>query len=261
MINWIIFFLMNAATLTGSEFRVVDVNRILNEEPDKLPILYALARIETGTSQGSGVFISPFHLLTAHHVIEGADCHSDAFKLQTLILAGKKQYVLGRNIRCSEILFSDQTLDISLISVDRAVRDYIPISPRNVIHPYQAIFSLGYTFEGHLGYAYDCNVTLDKGIGQKAIPLSSGGSFTPQYFAMTDCIFTPGMSGGPSIAIDAAGITPRVVGLNTMVTRKQNNDSFRIESAISRLSDAYHQYSAHFKEVQDALGERNNVLR
>lgn len=243
--NWILagLVLAIAAPLFANRFEVGNIAAVISKE-NKI-VLQSVVRISQGQTSGSGIFVSPYHVLTAAHVLQPMDCE-DELKIQTLVEPGPVPKAKGRQLFCDDIIFIDEALDIALFVTDRAVRDYLHLPDADLIDPKMAITSLGYTTSGHLGRSDQCSVSSKKGSG-------TSGAVNFANLFMSDCLLSPGMSGGPVIDYSDKKI-PKVIGVNSLIVKLGNPGPTK--TGMGRLVDAINKYKDDFAEVYDAAGSR-----
>ena len=246
--KFIIAFVGVALSSSGlaNRFEVANVSAVITAA-NKI-VIQSMARISAGNSSGSGVFVSPYHVLTAAHVIAPMDC--DEMKIQTMIEPGSPPKPKGRSLYCDDIVFMDAELDIALVVTDRAVRDYLHLPNIDIISDKQDITSMGYTTSGHLGRSDECIVTNKRGSETISSP---NGNFDLRKMFMTDCLLSPGMSGGPVLDLSEAG-RPRVIGVNSLIVNKVFPGA--TVTAMGRLIDASIKYKDDFTELYRNAGER-----
>ncbi len=150
---------------------------------------------------GTGFLIDAAgHILTNHHVIEGAE-------RLTVKLAD------GRSLR-AEVVGSDPDTDIALIKVtgDRPFA-YAPMGDSNVLRVGEWVCAIG----NPLAYEHTVTVGVVSFLGRKLFDTSLDN------YIQTDAAISFGNSGGP--LINARG---QVIGINSAISRQANNIGFAV---------------------------------
>ena len=142
-------------------------------------------------SLGSGVIVSQDgYILTANHVVEGAD------KIKVALASGEKEYE-------AKIVGTDQPTDIAVVKIEAKDLPAIAIADSDKLEVGDVVLAIGNPF------AVGQSVTM--GI---VSALGRGGFSINDYenFIQTDAAINPGNSGGA--LVDAEG---RLVGINTAI--------------------------------------------
>jgi serine protease Do len=150
---------------------------------------------------GTGFIIDPDgHILTNHHVIEGAE-------RITVKLAD------GRSLRATAV-GSDPDTDIALIKVDAPVRlPHATLGDSDTLRVGEWVVAIG----NPLAYEHTVTVGVVSFIGRKLFDSSLDN------YIQTDAAISFGNSGGP--LINTRG---EIVGINSAVSRQANNIGFAI---------------------------------
>ncbi|HZQ02016.1 MAG TPA: serine protease [Reyranella sp.] len=145
------------------------------------------ARKKQGVATGTGFFISSDgHLLTNHHVVDGATSVS---------------VMIDGNERTAKVVRSDATLDFALLKVEGHFQP-LPIGTSSRLERADEVFTLGYP------------LTILQGNAQKATfgrVNALSGPLDDPHFIQIDVPIQPGNSGGPLITREG-----NVVGVTTM---------------------------------------------
>lgn len=162
------------------------------------------SRHQSGSSTGSGFLIDRAgHILTAYHVVQGAD-RSSGVTVQFGDGVSRKAAVAG----------ADPDEDLGLLRVDLRGLPRIsplPLGDSTTVRVGDPTLSIGNPF--------GLDRTLTSGIVssmQRQIEAPDG--FTIDNVIQTDAPINPGNSGGP--LLDAAG---RVIGINSQITASQSS--------------------------------------
>ena len=142
-------------------------------------------------SLGSGVIVSPDgYILTANHVVEGAD------KVKVALASGEKEFD-------AKVIGTDPATDTAVLKVDAKDLPAITIADSDKLEVGDAVLAIGNPF--------GVGQTVTSGI---VSALGRGGFGINNYenFIQTDAAINVGNSGGP--LVDAEG---RLVGINTWI--------------------------------------------
>jgi len=142
-------------------------------------------------SLGSGVIVSPEgYILTANHVVEGAD------KVQVALASGEKEFD-------AKVIGTDPATDTAVLKVDGKNLPAITIADSDKLEVGDVVLAIGNPF--------GVGQTVTMGI---VSALGRGGFGINNYenFIQTDAAINLGNSGGP--LVDAEG---RLVGINTWI--------------------------------------------
>jgi serine protease Do len=142
-------------------------------------------------SLGSGVIVSPDgYILTANHVVEGAD------KVKVALASGEKEFD-------AKVIGTDPATDTAVLKVDGKNLPAITIADSDKLEVGDVVLAVGNPF--------GVGQTVTMGI---VSALGRGGFGINNYenFIQTDAAINPGNSGGP--LVDAEG---RLVGINTWI--------------------------------------------
>lgn len=152
-------------------------------------LLPSVVQIETGFGLGSGFVYEEGHVLTAAHVVEGADQVSVRF-------------ADGRQAS-GQVVGSDSSHDIAVIDVDTGG---VPIA-QLALDDEPVVGQLAVA----LGSPWGLEQTVTAGI-VSAVDQAITGQNGPQALLQTDAPINPGNSGGP-----LADRTGRVIGINVQI--------------------------------------------
>jgi serine protease Do len=142
-------------------------------------------------SLGSGVIVSPDgYILTANHVVEGAD------KVKVALASGEKEFD-------AKVIGTDAATDTAVLKVEGKNLPAITIADSDKLEVGDVVLAVGNPF--------GVGQTVTMGI---VSALGRGGFGINNYenFIQTDAAINPGNSGGP--LVDAEG---RLVGINTWI--------------------------------------------
>ena len=169
-------------------------------------VLPGVVSIGTDIGQGSGfVFDNEGHVVTNHHVVEGASTVEVAFS------SGFKAY--------GTVIGSDADADIAVIQVDAPAEQIRPlaIGDSNSLQVGQSVVAIGNPF----GLNGTMTLGIISGLGrtQPAHESPGGGFFSTADVIQTDAAINPGNSGGPLFNLNG-----EVVGVNQSI-RTTNIDA------------------------------------
>ena len=151
----------------------------------------AQPRTRREQSLGSGVIVSPDgYILTANHVVEGAD------KVKVALASGAKEFD-------AKVIGTDPATDTAVLKVDAKNLPAITIADSDKLEVGDVVLAVGNPF--------GVGQTVTMGI---VSALGRGGFGINNYenFIQTDAAINPGNSGGP--LVDAEG---RLIGVNTWI--------------------------------------------
>lgn len=145
---------------------------------------------ERGQSVGSGVIIDAEagHVVTNHHVIEGAETI-------TVTMLDDRQFE-------AELIGSDEGTDVALLKIEAEDLTTIPFGDSEALEVGDFVLAIGNPFR--LGHTVTSGIVsaLGRGLTQDRY----------EDFIQTDASINPGNSGGALVDLDG-----RLVGINTMI--------------------------------------------
>ena len=246
LLTWL---LISGYCFAANDFHVADLSRILAKNPEWKEFSRSVVFIRDDKSggQGSGIFVSPVHILTADHVTASMEC--GALKIRTLMRAGNEPQIKGgRLLQCAEKLIEDKDLDIALLEVERSVRDYVKIDLEKLakIKVAKETISLGYTTTAHFGFSSNCFLKALSG------PSIRENRNTKSFanFLLTDCMVSPGMSGGPFMVKDDDGKW-QLAGINSAILMPKAGNAHAFKVVMANIARAVKKHSAKFQDVWD----------
>jgi serine protease Do len=156
---------------------------------------------------GSGfIFSADGHILTNHHVIDGAS------GIQVKLRDGRRFQ--------AEVLGSDERSDLAVLKINGADFPVAELGDSDRIKVGELAFAIGTPLE--LSYTFTFGVVSAKGRN-----LGLGGNY--DEFIQTDTSINPGNSGGPLCDIDG-----RVIGINTLISGNNRGVGFAIPINLAR---------------------------
>jgi len=142
------------------------------------------------TSLGSGVIISEQgHILTNHHVIQGADA------IQVVLQDGRTAQ--------AKVVGSDPDTDVAVLKIDLKKLPTITLGHSDILRVGDVVLAIGNPF----GVGQTVTMGIVSATGRNRLGIN-----TFENFIQTDAAINPGNSGGA--LIDAEG---RLVGINTAI--------------------------------------------
>jgi serine protease Do len=149
-------------------------------------------------SLGSGVVISPDgYILTANHVVEGAD------EVKVAIDDGKKEYT-------AKVIGTDPPTDVAILKIDAKNLPAITLADSDQLEVGDIVLAIGNPF--------GVGQTVTMGI-VSALGRTVEGFTGYQNFIQTDAAINPGNSGGA--LVDAEG---RLIGINTAIISRSGGN-------------------------------------
>jgi serine protease Do len=143
-------------------------------------------------SLGSGVIVSPEgYILTANHVVEGAD------EIKVSLGENKKEYA-------AKVIGTDPPTDVAILKIDAKDLPAITLADSDQLEIGDIVLAIGNPY----GLSQTVTMGIVSALGRNGLP----GFNQYQDFIQTDAAINPGNSGGA--LVDAEG---RLVGINTAI--------------------------------------------
>jgi serine protease Do len=163
-----------------------DPFRLFGEDGDQ-----SRPRVRRAQSLGSGVIISPDgYILTANHVVEGAD------KVRVALASGGKEFD-------AKVIGTDPPTDVAVLKVDAKELPAVNIADSDKLEVGDLVLAIGNPF----GVGQTVTMGIISAVGRSGLGINSY-----ENFIQTDAAINPGNSGGA--LVDAEG---RLVGINTAI--------------------------------------------
>jgi serine protease Do len=149
-------------------------------------------------SLGSGVIISPDgYILTANHVVEGAD------EVKVAIDDGKKEYT-------AKVIGTDPPTDVAILKIDAKNLPAITLADSDQLEVGDIVLAIGNPF----GVGQTVTMGIVSALGRSGLGFNGY-----EDFIQTDAAINPGNSGGA--LVDAEG---RLVGINTAIISRSGGN-------------------------------------
>ncbi len=149
-------------------------------------------------SLGSGVVISPDgYILTANHVVEGAD------EVKVAIDDGKKEYT-------AKVIGTDPPTDVAILKIDAKNLSAITLADSDQLEVGDIVLAIGNPF----GVGQTVTMGIVSALGRSGLGFNGY-----EDFIQTDAAINPGNSGGA--LVDAEG---RLVGINTAIISRSGGN-------------------------------------
>jgi serine protease Do len=146
---------------------------------------------------GSGVIVSPDgYIITANHVIEGADSNS----VKVALANGDKEFT-------AKVIGADPQTDVAVLKIDSEKLPAITIADSDKVEVGDVVLAIGNPF--NVGQTVTRGIVSALGRTELGVYSESGGY---ENFIQTDAAINPGNSGGA--LVDAEG---RLIGINTVI--------------------------------------------
>ena len=175
--------------------------------PYRMPLDAGESQKNSPPNVGSGFFFSADgHILTNHHVIDGAS------GIQVKLRDGRRFQ--------AEVVGSDERSDLAVLKIDGADFPVAELGDSDRLKVGELAFAIGTPLE--LSYTFTFGVVSAKGRN-----LGLGGNY--DEFIQTDTSINPGNSGGPLCDIDG-----RVIGINTLISGNNRGVGFAIPINLAR---------------------------
>jgi serine protease Do len=163
-------------------------------------------------SLGSGVIVSPDgYILTANHVVEGAD------KVKVALASGEKEFD-------AKIIGNDPATDTAVLKVDGKNLPAITIADSDKLEVGDVVLAIGNPF----GVGQTVTMGIVSGLGRGGFGIN-----IYENFIQTDAAINLGNSGGP--LVDAEG---RLVGINTWIISRSGGSQglgFAVPVSMARF--------------------------
>ena len=175
--------------------------------PYRMPLDAGESQQNTPPNVGSGfIFSADGHILTNHHVIDGAS------GIQVKLRDGRRFQ--------AEVVGSDERSDLAVLKIDGTDFPVAELGDSDRLKVGELAFAIGTPLE--LSYTFTFGVVSAKGRN-----LGLGGNY--DEFIQTDTSINPGNSGGPLCDIDG-----RVIGINTLISGNNRGVGFAIPINLAR---------------------------
>ena len=175
--------------------------------PYRMPLDAGESQKNTPPNVGSGfIFSADGHILTNHHVIDGAS------GIQVKLRDGRRFQ--------AEVVGSDERSDLAVLKIDGTDFPVAELGDSDRLKVGELAFAIGTPLE--LSYTFTFGVVSAKGRN-----LGLGGNY--DEFIQTDTSINPGNSGGPLCDIDG-----RVIGINTLISGNNRGVGFAIPINLAR---------------------------
>ena len=175
--------------------------------PYRMPLDAGESQKNTPPNVGSGfIFSADGHILTNHHVIDGAS------GIQVKLRDGRRFQ--------AEVVGSDERSDLAVLKIDGADFPVAELGDSDRLKVGELAFAIGTPLD--LSYTFTFGVVSAKGRN-----LGLGGNY--DEFIQTDTSINPGNSGGPLCDIDG-----RVIGINTLISGNNRGVGFAIPINLAR---------------------------
>ncbi len=175
--------------------------------PYRMPLDARESQQNMPPNVGSGfIFSADGHILTNHHVIDGAS------GIQVKLRDGRRFQ--------AEVLGSDERSDLAVLKINGADFPVAELGDSDRLKVGELAFAIGTPLE--LSYTFTFGVVSAKGRN-----LGLGGNY--DEFIQTDTSINPGNSGGPLCDIDG-----RVIGINTLISGNNRGVGFAIPINLAR---------------------------
>ncbi|MCS7178629.1 MAG: trypsin-like peptidase domain-containing protein [Anaerolineae bacterium] len=190
-------FLVTEAT--AEDFLLVNLYARVNPGVVNIDVAAGTGDEASIFGSGSGFLIdTEGHIVTNHHVVEGADTIWVTFS--------------DGSLREAQVLGSDPFSDLAVLQVEDLPPSAVPLElgDSDTLQVGQRVIAIGNPF----GLQGTMTVGVISALGRvlPTVTTATGGSFSNPEIIQTDAAINPGNSGGP--LLDSAG---RVVGVNTAI--------------------------------------------
>ncbi|MDQ6623199.1 MAG: trypsin-like peptidase domain-containing protein, partial [Verrucomicrobiota bacterium] len=176
------------------------------------------------------------HIMTNHHVVEGAD------RIDVKLKDGREFQ--------AKLVGTDEKTDVAVIKIDASNLPTVQLGDSDAVRVGQFAFAIGAPFK--LDYTFTYGVISGKGRSKLLAPSLTGGYSISDYL-QTDASINPGNSGGPLCDIDG-----KVIGMNTLINGLNRGLGFAIP--INLANEIGQQLIAGQRIVRPWLGIRIETL-
>jgi len=217
----------------GSEGPSLDDLFFQNPDDDKPP-RRGPRSLQPSQSEGSGFIVrADGHILTNHHVVQGAD------RIDVKLKDGREFQ--------AKLVGTDEKTDVAVIKIEAGNLPAVQMGDSEAVRVGQFAFAIGAPFK--LDYTFTYGVISGKGRSK----LISNGGYSISDYLQTDASINPGNSGGPLCDIDG-----RVIGMNTLINGLNRGLGFAIP--INLANEIGQQLIAGQKILRPWLGIRIETL-
>ncbi len=188
-------------------------------------------------SEGSGfIFRADGHILTNHHVVDGAD------RIDVKLKDGREFQ--------AKIVGSDDKTDVAVLKIEATNLPAVQFGDSDKVRIGQFAFAIGTPFK--LDYTFTYGVISGKG-RSKLLPASLTGGYSISDYLQTDASINPGNSGGPLCDIDG-----KVIGMNTLINGLNRGLGFAVP--INLAGEIADQLVTNHRIIRPWLGIRIETL-
>ena len=185
-------------------------------------------------SEGSGFIVrADGHILTNHHVVEGAE------RIDVKLKDGREFQ--------AKLVGTDEKTDVAVIKIEAANLPVVQMADSETVRVGQFAFAIGAPFK--LDYTFTYGVISGKGRSK----LIATGGYSISDYLQTDASINPGNSGGPLCDIDG-----KVIGMNTLINGLNRGLGFAIPSNL--VNEIGQQLIAGRRIIRPWLGIRIETL-
>ncbi len=195
------------------------------KQPERHP------RIHRSEGLGSGVIVSPDgYILTANHVVEGAD------QIQVALASGGKEFT-------AKVIGTDRPTDVAVLRVEAKDLPAITIADSDQLEVGDVVLAIGNPF----GVGQTVTMGIVSALGRTALDINEY-----ENFIQTDAAINPGNSGGA--LVDAEG---RLVGINTAIySRSGGNEGVGFVVPVNLARSVMERLIKYGKVTRGSIGVR-----
>jgi len=258
-LKWIVVFfgVLNSLVSAAPELHVANWKKIMARLPDdQRKAVYMTASVFHGDVNSSGVFVSPYHVLTTVHAVKTPHC--ETMTIKTLVGAGGAEVgPKGIETGCKQILAIDREFDMMLLRIKsrKPYPHFARLGPDSEPDGRHLNFiSTGYVIDNYFAISQDCVGKWQRGDDNPLRAIEDGYvSVNEKNLFKGDCHLDRGMSGGPAFTWENGLPVLWAINGSIMIsppTARDLDSGFRANANFHLVTNLLNAYTAEFDEVR-----------